>query len=217
MFGVLARTYTLPLQSLARDFSAERSGPRYRTLSNSSLHSERRPCRKEAPRMRSPSEERAVQRMQILRQGSLFHLASLRPSTGCLSIDAASPIDLNPVPLGWCRQSRFLECCFYKGPAGGDASGGPPDSPSPSRDLVSPLLSPKSGAGHPPLPRSGRASLGPRCPPMQKVWGGGVAPETLQWRDQGHVVGTPGGRGPPKGGGEGPWSSTPHPQPHLLS
>lgn len=175
MFGVLARTHTLPLQPSARDLSAERSGPQFRTLSNSSLHSEQRPRREGAPRMRSPSEERAVQSMQILRQGSLFHPASLSPSTVCLSIDAASPIDLNPVPLGWCRQSCFLECCFCKGPAGGDASGGPRDSPSPSRDLVSPLFSPKSGAGHPPLPRSGRAPLGPRCPPVQKVWGGGCS------------------------------------------
>ena len=38
---------------------------------NSSLHSEQRPRREGAPRMRSPSEERAVQSMQILRQGSL--------------------------------------------------------------------------------------------------------------------------------------------------
>ena len=35
--------------------------------------------------MRDPTEERAVQSMQILRQGSLFHLASLRPSQAALA------------------------------------------------------------------------------------------------------------------------------------
>ena len=67
-------------------------------------------------------------------------------------------------------------------------------------------------------PALGKRPLAPGVFQCRRYGGGGVgAPETLQWRDQGHGVGTPGGRGPPEGGGEGPWSSTPHPQPHLLS
>ena len=67
-------------------------------------------------------------------------------------------------------------------------------------------------------PALGKRPLAPGVFQCRRYGGGGVgAPETLQWRDQGHGVGTPGGRGPPEGGGEGPWSSTPQPQPHLLS
>lgn len=73
---------------------------------------------------------------------------------------------------------------------------------TPECDLISSLLSPKSGSGRLQLPPLGRAPPRPRCPPLQKV--GGSPFFDLQASG---VGGDPGWNGVRGSCGEGPWSS----------